>query len=91
MNKIIVLLIAAVVSVQATPYERDALNIEARIINGQLAGVNQFPWHVSIQGNATNGQPTLCGGALISNAFVLTAAHCVLKYNITKINRCRCH
>lgn len=81
MNKVIVLLIAAVIiSAEASSYfERDVLNIEGRVINGQLAAINQFPWHVSIEGNLTNGQPALCGGALISNAFVLTAAHCVLK------------
>lgn len=81
MNKIIVLLIASAVFAVATPLysEQNIPNIEARIINGQLAGLNQFPWHVSIQGNLSNGQPTLCGGALISNAYALTAAHCVLK------------
>lgn len=81
MNKIIVLLIVgAVISAEASfNYERGVPNIEGRIINGQLAGTNQFPWHVSIQGTLANGQPTLCGGALISNAFALTAAHCVLK------------
>lgn len=76
MNQFIVLLIAAVISVDA--YAIDG-NIAPRIINGQLAATNQFPWHVSIQGNLTNGQGMLCGGALISNAFVLTAAHCVVK------------
>lgn len=79
MNKIIVLLIGAVLSAEAAVYERNVPNIEGRIINGQLAGTNQFPWYVSVQGNLPNGQPILCGGALISNSFVLTAAHCVLK------------
>lgn len=75
MNKIIVLLIGAVISAEAFLLP----NIDGRIINGQLAGTNQFPWHVSIQGTLPNGQPTLCGGALISSAYALTAAHCVLK------------
>lgn len=75
MNKIIVLLIGAAISAEAYLVP----SIDGRIINGQLAGTNQFPWHVSIQGTLPNGQPTLCGGALISNAFALTAAHCVLK------------
>lgn len=65
---------------QATPFfGRDVLNIEGRIINGQLAAVNQFPWHVTVKGILANGQETLCGGALISNAYALTAAHCVVK------------
>jgi len=59
-----------------------AVDFSERIINGNLAAVNQFPWHVSIQGTLTNGQTTLCGGALIGPAHVLTAAHCVAGTNI---------
>ncbi|XP_037049784.1 collagenase-like [Bradysia coprophila] len=83
MNKFIVLLIAAVISVDAATYSIEG--IAPRIINGQLAATNQFPWHVSIQGNLTNGQAMLCGGALISNAFVLTAAHCVVNVTSPRI------
>lgn len=50
----------------------------ARIINGNVATTNQFPWHVSIQGVLNSGLTTLCGGALIGPAHVLTAAHCVV-------------
>jgi len=79
MNKIIVLLIGAVIAVEGSIYyERDSATIESRIINGQLAAANQFPWHVSIKGTLDNGQETLCGGALISNAYVITAAHCII-------------
>lgn len=63
---------ALVVAAQAA-----AFSSNARIINGQVAPPNQFPWHAIVQGTELNSQQTLCGGALISNTFVLTAAHCI--------------
>lgn len=51
--------------------------IETRIINGQHAQPNQFPWHVAITGVHQNSQLALCGGALISANHVLTSAQCV--------------
>lgn len=56
---------------------QNAVSIEERIINGNVATANQFPWHVSVQGTLYNNQTTLCGGALIGPAHILTAAHCV--------------
>lgn len=79
MNSVILLFCIGAVLSTSIAYGLFVPSIEGRIINGQLAAANQFPWHASVQGVLANGQPTLCGGALISNAFVLTAAHCVLK------------
>ena len=45
----------------------------AFIIGGQDAQKGQFPWQVSIW----EGGEHLCGGTLINDLFVLTAAHCV--------------
>ncbi|CAB3364849.1 Hypothetical predicted protein [Cloeon dipterum] len=44
------------------------------IIGGKEAQLHEFPWVVrmAIQGH------TFCGGALINNEYVLTAAHCVV-------------
>ncbi|XP_049310885.1 serine protease SP24D isoform X3 [Bactrocera dorsalis] len=47
-----------------------------RILNGQVAAAGQFPYQVSVRLNREH----ICGGALLSANFVLTAAHCV--YNI---------
>lgn len=57
-----------------------AVPLENRIINGQVAALNQFPWHVYIQGRLNNNQQTLCGGALVGPAHVLTAANCVVGF-----------
>lgn len=48
-----------------------------RIIGGDETNPGEFPWTVSVK---LNGQP-ICGGSLIDNSWILTAAHCVVGYN----------
>jgi hypothetical protein len=48
-----------------------------RIIGGDETNPGEFPWTVSVK---LNGQP-ICGGSLIDNTWILTAAHCVVGYN----------
>ncbi|KAK7082999.1 CLIP domain-containing serine protease, partial [Halocaridina rubra] len=45
-----------------------------RIIDGVAAIPHQFPWMVSIQ--LRRGNVPFCGASIISNYYVLTAAHC---------------
>jgi len=44
-----------------------------RLISGYDATPNSWPWMVSVQKNGNHW----CGGVLINNRWVLTAAHCV--------------
>lgn len=48
-------------------------NEESRIVGGQTTRVNEFPWQVRL--NYMN--KFYCGGTLINDRYVLTAAHCV--------------
>ncbi|XP_071052653.1 brachyurin-like [Onthophagus taurus] len=48
---------------------------DGRIIDGTPAEVGQFPWQVAVN-FIVSGSSYFCGGALISNQWVLTAAHC---------------
>uniref|UniRef100_A0A8C0QTH9 Chymotrypsinogen B-like n=1 Tax=Canis lupus dingo TaxID=286419 RepID=A0A8C0QTH9_CANLU len=47
----------------------------SRIINGEDAVPNSWPWQVSLQVRGNSGFH-FCGGSLISQHWVLTAAHC---------------
>ena len=47
-----------------------------RIFNGSEASLNAFPWMVSVRFNLFGVLKTDCGGVILSDIFVLTAASC---------------
>ena len=60
-------------------YEFIAGEINGRISDGEETAVDQFPWKVSIRFNgppSSNFSLDICGGSIISDEFVLTAASC---------------
>ncbi|CAL1284602.1 unnamed protein product [Larinioides sclopetarius] len=48
-----------------------------RIVGGEEAVPNSWPWQVSLNEAAAEPSNHYCGGILINNQWVLTAAHCV--------------
>lgn len=53
-------------------------DVDDRIFGGQEAAVGQFPHQVSLRISSSGGPDFkhFCGGSIITNRFILTAAHC---------------
>nr|XP_033819065.1 serine protease hepsin isoform X1 [Geotrypetes seraphini]XP_033819066.1 serine protease hepsin isoform X1 [Geotrypetes seraphini]XP_033819067.1 serine protease hepsin isoform X1 [Geotrypetes seraphini] len=65
-----------VLAVQCQDCGRRKLSVE-RIISGQEASLGRWPWQVSLRYDGTH----LCGGSIISNEWIITAAHCFPERN----------
>ncbi|XP_015602537.1 brachyurin [Cephus cinctus] len=91
--KFIVALCFVVVAVQATEVEWNTLiprhiippefgdylprdKIESRIVGGLPAEPGQFPYQIGLQLQTTAGN-YFCGGSILNEEWILTAAHCV--------------
>ncbi|XP_046402808.1 serine protease easter-like isoform X2 [Ischnura elegans] len=52
---------------------------EDRIINGQEASLMELPWMALLGYTVRSGSPFKCGGSIINERYILTAAHCVTR------------
>uniref|UniRef100_A0A672J227 pancreatic elastase n=1 Tax=Salarias fasciatus TaxID=181472 RepID=A0A672J227_SALFA len=64
-------------SLLAKPQPRYLEEMSQRVIGGEVASPNSWPWQVSLQFVSDGSYYLTCGGTLIRANWVLTAAHCV--------------
>uniref|UniRef100_A0A8C9TIG3 pancreatic elastase II n=1 Tax=Scleropages formosus TaxID=113540 RepID=A0A8C9TIG3_SCLFO len=56
-----------------------------RVVGGEDARPHSWPWQISLQYSKNGGWYHTCGGTLISNEWVLTAAHCINSLNTYRV------
>ena len=48
-----------------------------RIVGGDVTEPNEYPWQAAILNKTDELNAVLCGGTLITEKWVITAAHCM--------------
>nr|XP_029726488.1 transmembrane protease serine 9-like [Aedes albopictus] len=63
---------------QPEPCGERKVNKQWLIVNGVRSYAGEWPWHVAVYEVNGRQKRYICGGTLISDQFVMTAAHCML-------------
>lgn len=61
-----------------------------RIIGGNKTALFEFPWMALLTYDTPNGRDFRCGGSIISNRYILTAAHCITNLSNLRLVQVRC-
>ncbi|XP_026162644.1 elastase-1-like [Mastacembelus armatus] len=69
--------LAAIVLGELEPQPRYLEDNFARVVGGDVARPNSWPWQISLQYRSGSNYYHTCGGTLIQKGWVMTAAHCV--------------
>ena len=54
---------------------------ETKIVGGKQTEIGEYPWMAALMYNSFH----FCGGSLVNDRWVVTAAHCVKRYKLTQI------
>ncbi|CAG0883076.1 unnamed protein product [Cyprideis torosa] len=73
MCRFALVLLLGTLGVYAGRIPRFPRTLPGRIIDGEMAEEGQFPWQASLQ----SGGSHYCGASILSENFILTAAHCI--------------
>lgn len=75
-TKFVLLAVAVSLCAAASAFDLDDIEIDPLIVQGENATRGQFPYYVFLKIQMAQGNAA-CGGSLISDQYVLTAAHCL--------------
>ncbi|KYB26592.1 Transmembrane protease serine 9-like Protein [Tribolium castaneum] len=64
-------------NVKFLPKNCGHLDTVDKIVNGNKTGLFEFPWMALLSYQTDRGPSFLCGGTIINENYILTAAHCV--------------
>ncbi|KAL3276516.1 hypothetical protein HHI36_011893 [Cryptolaemus montrouzieri] len=63
------------------------VNPKTLIIGGQIVKRGNYPWTIAIYKRKTDGYRLVCGGSLINQRVIVTAAHCVTDKEGDKLDK----
>ncbi|XP_059185373.1 elastase-1-like [Centropristis striata] len=77
--------LAALVLAVREPQPRFLEDNLERVVGGEVARPNSWPWQISLQYRSGSNYYHTCGGTLIERGWVMTAAHCVDSYRTRRV------
>lgn len=84
MNNVLIMVTFVIIcATSQTHSEHMGLDRNLRIVGGSPARPNQFPHAVALVLHLTQQRSSFCGGSIIHQNYILTAAHCL--DNITRV------